>query len=261
MPVTAKQGGYRGLYMTLGALVVIAVLVAAGLYLPRWARTRAGGAAAGNSQPSSQPSAAGTPSAPAPNADASSAAQPSSAPAAGADSANPPSQPQTSNPPSTPAAGLSSSPTTSGAPPSRPPKKASHAAKGDQQAASGNASGAEPSSQPPPNSESSPPQAAGNGTSQPEAANAAEIEDVESQMDQLSARARAVKDSVENLRRQQQQQGLNLRGDISTAEDLMATYMDKAQAALQSHNAKDARRYLEKAETNVETLEKFLGHR
>jgi len=80
-------------------------------------------------------------------------------------------------------------------------------------------------------------------------------------MDKLSARARAVKDGVENFRREQEKQGLNLRGDISAAEDRMGTYMDKAQAALQSQNAKDARRYMEKAETDVETLEKFLGRR
>jgi len=78
-------------------------------------------------------------------------------------------------------------------------------------------------------------------------------------MDQLSARARAVKDSVENFRHQQEKQGLNLRGDISAAEDRMATNMDKAQAALKNGNAKDARRYMEKADTDVATLEKFLG--
>ena len=87
------------------------------------------------------------------------------------------------------------------------------------------------------------------------------MDELQSDMDKLSARARAVKDSVENLRRQQEKQGFNLRGDISAAEDRMATYMDKAQAALQSQNAKDARRYMEKAETDVETLEKFLGRR
>jgi len=80
-------------------------------------------------------------------------------------------------------------------------------------------------------------------------------------MDKLSARAQAVKDSVENFRGQQKKQGLNLRGDISAAEDRMATYMDKAQAALKNGNAKDARRYMEKAEADVETLEKFLGRR
>jgi len=78
-------------------------------------------------------------------------------------------------------------------------------------------------------------------------------------MDKLSARARAVKDGVENFRRQQEKQGFNLRGDISAAEDRMATNMDKAQAALQKGNAKDAQKYMERAETDVATLEKFLG--
>ncbi len=260
MPVTAKQGGYRGLYMTLGALVVIAVLVAAGLYLPRWARARAGGTGSGNPQSSSQAPAGGTPASPAAaNPDTASAAQSSSPPAAGTDSANPSGQAQTPNPSSAPAAGSSSSPTTSGKPPTRPLKKATHADNGNQPAVSGSVSGAEPSSQPAPGSQSSPPQAVGSASSQSEAANAAEIEDVESQMDKLSARARAVKDSVENFRHQQEKQGLNLRGDISAAEDRLATYVDKAGAALKNGNAKDARRYMEKAETDVETLEKFLG--
>ncbi len=260
MPVTAKEGGYRGLYMTLGALVVIAVLVGAGLYLPRWARARAGGTAPSNSQPTSQPPASATPSGPTgptgTNAGTSSPAQVSPAPVAGTESTNPSGQAQPANPPSGPAALSSPSPITSGKPPTRPLKKATHAGNGDQQA--GNA-GAEPSSQPSPNSQSSPPQAAGNASAQSDAANAAELEDLESQMDQLSARARAVKDSVENFRHQQEKQGLNLRGDISAAEDRMATNMDKAQAALKNGNAKDARRYMEKAETDVETLEKFLG--
>jgi len=264
MPVTTKQGGYRGLYMTLGALVVVAVLVAAGLYLPRWARARASGGTSGNSRPSSQPAASGTPSSPASTAETPSAVPVTPAPAAASDSAgpaggSPAGHPQAPNPPS--AAGSSLGPTTSGAPSSRPLKKASHAGRADQRAGSANASGAEPSFQTPADSQSSSPQAAGNGDLQSEAANAAEIEDLESQMDPLSARARAVKDSVENFRRQQEKQGLNLRGDISAAEDRMATYMDKAQTALQSKNAKDARRYMEKAEADVETLERFLGRR
>jgi len=92
-------------------------------------------------------------------------------------------------------------------------------------------------------------------------ADSAELEKLQDDMDQLSARARAAQDSIETLRREQSAQGLNLRGDISAAEDRMATDMDKAQAALKNQNAKDARKYLERAETEVETLEKFLGRR
>jgi len=40
-PPPARQGGGRGLYMTLGALIVLVVLVAAGIYLPRRGRANA----------------------------------------------------------------------------------------------------------------------------------------------------------------------------------------------------------------------------
>ena|SRR6516225_5691243 len=89
----------------------------------------------------------------------------------------------------------------------------------------------------------------------------AELDKLQDELHQLSSRARAAKDSVENLRRQQNAQGLNLRGDMAAAEDRMGSDLDKAQAALQNQNAKDARRYMEKAEADLETLEKFMGRR
>jgi hypothetical protein len=87
------------------------------------------------------------------------------------------------------------------------------------------------------------------------------MDDLEHQLDQLSSRATAAKDSVESLRRAQSQQGLNLRGDISAAEQRMDTYMGKAQAAFQNQDAKSTKKYMDLAETEVETLEKFLGRR
>ena len=41
VPPLAQSSGHRGLYMTLGALIVLAVLVAAGLYMPRSFKTHA----------------------------------------------------------------------------------------------------------------------------------------------------------------------------------------------------------------------------
>ena len=87
------------------------------------------------------------------------------------------------------------------------------------------------------------------------------MDEIEHQMDQLTSRAAAAKDSVESLRRAQSQQGLNLRGDISAAEQRMDTYMGKAQAAFQNQDAKSAKKYLDLAEPEIETLEKFLGRR
>ena len=79
-------------------------------------------------------------------------------------------------------------------------------------------------------------------------------------MDQLSSRANSVSDSLATLRSQQSAQGLGLRGDISSMQQLMKSNLAKAQVALQNQDAKNAKKYLDLAEPQVETLEKFLGH-
>jgi serine/threonine-protein kinase len=68
-PPRANAGGHRGLYITLGAMIVLVVLVAAGFSAPRWFKTRAN--ARGDSQTNSNtpvqpvtPAVAETPSAP-----------------------------------------------------------------------------------------------------------------------------------------------------------------------------------------------------
>jgi len=80
-------------------------------------------------------------------------------------------------------------------------------------------------------------------------------------MDQITVRATSAKESVETLRRQQQAQGFNLRGDITQAEDLMAINLDKAKAALENKDAAGAKKYMQKAELSLAVLEKFLGKR
>ena len=260
--VPTTQRPYRGLYMTLGALVVIAVLVATGLYGPRWAKTRASGEAAQDSQQTSRPPLSAVP--------------PSSPTSNGAGTANESSVPATSPDSGTPA----SSSSAGGQPPSNPPPTGKTGAGSNQplgetpQTDGRNGSGDAPAREvivPKPSADSSnassagllqgnQPQQAGNTpSSQAQPADSAELDKLQDELDQLSSRARAVKDSVENLRRQQNAQGLNLRGDIAAAEDRMGSDIDKAQAALQNQNAKDARRYMEKAEADLETLEKFLG--
>ena len=87
----------------------------------------------------------------------------------------------------------------------------------------------------------------------------AQLEALEQQADQLSSQANSVNDSLDNLRRQQNAQGLSLRGDIASAQELMKTHMAKAQAALQSGDAANAKKYLDLAEGDVARLDKFLG--
>lgn len=54
-PPQANSGGHRGLYITLGALIVVLVLVAAGFTLPRYFGTRANQEASSQSKTSSTP--------------------------------------------------------------------------------------------------------------------------------------------------------------------------------------------------------------
>ena len=61
------------------------------------------------------------------------------------------------------------------------------------------------------------------------------------------------------LRRAQQAQGYGLRGDIVQAEQMMQINLSRAQSALQSGNVDQAKEYLDKAETQAMTLERFLG--
>ena len=262
--VPTTQRPYRGLYMTLGALVVIAVLVAAGLYGPRWAKTRASGEAAQDSQQTSRPPLSVVPLS-SPTSNGAGTANESSVPVTSPDSGKP-----------------ASSSSAGGQPPSNPPPTGKTGAGSNQplgetpQTHGRNGSGDAPAREvivPKPSADSSnassagslqgnqAQQAANTTTPQAQPVDSAELDKLQDELDQLSSRARAVKDSVENLRRQQNAQGLNLRGDIAAAEDRMGSDIDKAQAALQNQNAKDARRYMEKAEAEVETLEKFMGRR
>jgi serine/threonine-protein kinase len=89
--------------------------------------------------------------------------------------------------------------------------------------------------------------------------NSKELEEMERQMEQLASRAGSVHDSLENLRRQQAAQGLGLRGDIASAQQRMDTYVGKAQAAIQKEDIRSSKKYMELAEPEVEKLEKFLG--
>src|SRR5882762_3736910 len=68
-PAGTNAGGHRGLYITLGAMIVLVVLVAAGFSAPRWFKTRAnaGGGSQTNAVAPVQPATAAvaeTPSAP-----------------------------------------------------------------------------------------------------------------------------------------------------------------------------------------------------
>ena len=208
MPPPAQHSSHRGLYMTLGALIVLAVLVAAGIYIPRKSKTQAESAPA-QTQPAA---AANTASAP----DATPAVP--AAPVTG--SATDTSIPQ---PPA--ATEATATPATANAPANNAMSAAPHgaaSAKSPRKAQSGPAVNA-----------SLQESEGGSGSSAAAASKAAMIDELEQQADQLSNRADAVDASLDRLQQQQSASGYGLRGDIVSRRSSMKTNLSKAQNAVQ----------------------------
>jgi serine/threonine-protein kinase len=285
---SAKPGKGRGLYMALGAVIVLVVLVLAGLSFPRWLKTRAAEKQAADQASSSQN----------PTQNSGAAASSSTTPDA--------------NGSTTPNSGTSASGTTSGssgAPDLTKPSDASGqppadsgagtnntATGGGATSSAGSSSGGAPSSDNSamasgalPSGISSKGKSTGgkkgkakantagsNGSSTGQDTTVAQtdqntgglssapkgelIEEVEQDVDQASSRANAASESLDNMRRQLSGQGLSLRGDIASAQELMKANLEKAHQALQNQDTKNARRYLGMAQAQIEKIEKFLGH-
>ena len=263
IPSTPSRS-HRGLYVALGGLLVVGCLAAAAFVLPRRARTRAD---ANKSSFSSQtPADSGAPSTPQTPSDPSkddvsvtpsgvtatttnpdgSKSKVSVSPSGGVEVTNtpPPSGSAPSENPdgNEPAAAQS---TVSVKPPV-PPRKRVSSGKAPAQSQS------PADSQPSANSSAR--------SQQTQAAEDALAEEVEKQNDQVGSRVEAASQSIDNLKREQAAQGYGLRGDIVSSQERMNTYYAKAQAALQNQDAKSAKKYLDLAETELEKLEKFLGH-
>jgi serine/threonine protein kinase len=248
-PPPVSGGGHRGLYIALGAFIVVAVLFAAGLSLPSRIKTLAGaGKTTAPSKPSPQADSSTTaPATPGDATTSSSAPADPAAPASGttvspsgsAGAQSPQSgqsSPDTSNSSSTPsdASSPNSSSNSSGGNPPPPPKKPSGGKpKKDTQAAE--------------------------AAAQAKAEEAAQAEENEHRYDDIDSRSSAVSQSLDNLQKQQAASGYGLRGDIVSAQQRMKTDISKAQFAMQRQDTKNAKKYLDMAEAELQTLEKFLG--
>jgi serine/threonine protein kinase len=253
-PPPVSGSGHRGLYIALGAFIVVAVLFAAGLYLPSRIKTLAG---AGKSAPASQQASssattssntpqastdatASTPATPAstdPAAPALTAAEAATAAASAQAVQSGQSSPDSSNATSTPSTDtvpVTSAASNSGGASAQPAKKPTPAkSKKDNQAAQADA--------------------------QAKAEEAAAVEENEHRYDDIDSRSAAVATSLDNIQRQQAAAGYGLRGDIVSAQQRMRTDLGKAQAAMQKQDTKGAKKYLDMAEAELTTIEKFLG--
>ncbi|MGH9613732.1 MAG: protein kinase domain-containing protein, partial [Bryobacteraceae bacterium] len=246
MAAAKPAGNRRVLYMLAGSLATIAVLIVLALQVPKFMKARADAknstATAQQSTPAAQQS---TPAA--------EQAAPAATPVDAA--ANQPSEPApvaAQTPAATDASGAASE--TASAPESKPThvsvtRPARHLAK---QIAAPSAGAIVTAPVPQPAVQTQPAAAA-------PAPDAAAMKQVRHRMNQLAARANPIRSSLDTLAKQQAASGLNLRGDIAGARQLMETSMDEAEANLRDGNLADARESLDHAERQIEILEKFLG--
>ena len=264
-PPPTSSRSYKGLYMTLGALVAIVVIVLAALQLPRLFKTKAGGAGQATQQTASTVTNPTPPSQPA-NAGES---QPQPSPAGSSPTPPPQTMPQGGTAAGQPGE-LAQPSAGSNAPMAQAPAANGSKRRGAREATgqtktfnerpnqvAGAAAQAPtettaPTGQPSPTGQASQPVGG-------DASSAKEIEELEDRMTPLEGRANAVKDSVQHLRQQQESAGFSLRHDISASESNMETYMGKAEAALNSRNPQAAKKYMDLAEREIENLEKFFG--
>ena len=252
MPPPAQGSGHRGLYMTLGALVVLAGLVVAGIYVPRISKTNAKGPdansapmSANSTTPSDAPSSQSAPSeTPAAGTMTSDSSQPPAAPAATTASVDN-SSAMPSATPATPAAPAMEKPVQSNLASTKPSH--SHAKKVMAQNGGPDDMGA------PPQGDS--------GMGAPDAANAsAQLDELEQTVDQLSNRAAAVNSGLDRLQQEQSASGYGLRGDMVERQASLKANLFKAEEAMQHHDAVRAKKYADLAGKDLEVLERFLGH-
>jgi serine/threonine protein kinase len=88
---------------------------------------------------------------------------------------------------------------------------------------------------------------------------AEDIHQAQEQKTALDARASAVSSSLENMKRQQEADGVGLRRDMATAYARMNVFLSSAGADLASGNITAARSHMDQADKEISTLESFLG--
>ncbi len=234
-----QASSHRGLYMTLGALVVLAGLVVAGIYVPRISKTNAKAPdASGMSAPDTTSQAPVQAQQPAAATGANIPSSPPGAPVATTASVD------TSTPMPAPAPAAATP-----APKEMGPAQPSHP-RGKKLTAQNNGMA----------NDSAMPAQGDSGMAAPAVNDSANFDEMETELDQLSNRAAAVNSSLDRLQQQQSASGFGLRGDMVAKQASMKANLFKAEEAMQHHDAARAKKFLDLTGRDVDALEKFLGH-
>ena len=87
----------------------------------------------------------------------------------------------------------------------------------------------------------------------------AEVQQAREHFAKLQVRAGSVRDSLGNLKQTMQSQGMGLNAKFTGPERLMETYLRSAEQALSQNDLPAAKEFAEKAERQIEVLEKLLN--
>jgi hypothetical protein len=246
-PVSAASPGaarksHRGLWIGLGAAGALAALLALAYVLPHVLRTFAGQKseqAAANTQTSPDTQA---------NSPAQPTVQPASPPAEQQGTASPaPATPGSASSAPAQSAAATSAASKSSRAPYTPPAHAIPRA------------GKSASAMQPPAEQAAPAQTQPSAPPAPTGPSPQEVRDSHDRYANIVARTDAAKNGVDSIRRQQQAQGLDLRGDILAAQGRLNNDMNEASQALDRNDPATANQYMDRAEHELATLETFLG--
>jgi serine/threonine protein kinase len=228
----------RGLWIGVGAAAALLALIAVGAVLPRVFSTHASQQAVQSpaSSPTQSPIESPAPS----SAPAPAGSQPPSAPQAEASISSAPDSGDSVSTPSD----LTHSPGDSHTTNPRPAPGA------------GNKHAREASAQ---SDSQASPAAAEPANTAPAGPSPQEIRQAHDRLMNLDARAQSAEAGVQQIRTQQQAQGLDIRGDILAAMNRMHNDMSEADGAMGRNDLEAAQDYMERADHEIATLEKFLG--
>jgi serine/threonine protein kinase len=232
MPLPPASRSHRGLWIAVGAVTAILALIAIAAVLPRVFSTHASPQQATQSpaqNPVQSPAQADTSAQPAPQPQPQSQPDAQNSPALASDSTPQPtdSQPSGKDPPA---------------------PKPRHTAPGS------TSSTTEPPAKPDaqPSATSEPP-------STPAGPSPKEVRDAHDRFMNLDARAGSADAGVQQIRSQQQASGYDIRGDILASMNRMHNLMTQANSALARKDLQTASDYMDRADHEIATLEKFLG--
>jgi serine/threonine protein kinase len=258
-PVAARS--HRGLWLSLGAVTAILALVAVAVLLPRvlatYAKQKIASVSSDVQAPATQQA---TSPATAPASDPQQQSSPSDATAQPVTPPPPDATAKPASPSDTDAKPITSAAKTDTPGKPKPAEGTVHIASHAKAAVDSKPRQAYVS----PTAKSEPTSVDSPGSTAPVAAPAhsspREIREATDRLGNLQARADSALSGVEQIRREQQAQGVDIRSDILSSMNRLHYQLNQSRRALETNDLATANEYMNRADLETARLEKFLGH-